>query len=539
MAKLTRVEDRPTPPEVYGWRVYMNGFIATFAAVMIGYDSAFIGTSISLASFKSEFDLTKKTTTEFNLISANIVSLYQAGCFFGAIFGYPIGYYWGRRWGLFFAGFVFCVGAAMQTAASSGTGLGIIYAGRVIVGLAIGTASNLAPIYVAEIAPPAIRGRLIGMYELCWQIGGTVGFWINYGVTRHIPAGHAQWLIAFAVQLVPGGLLFLGAPFLTESPRWLVSRDRNDEALEKLAWLRHLSPSHPYVVEEYVAIEETIKHERSLAGAGFLGPLKTVFDSKKLLYRLFLGASLFAWQNATGINAINYYSPTIFKSIGVTGQNASLLTTGVYGIIKLVGALLWLLYVVDYFGRRRVLLIGSLGGAISMYYIGAYIAIVKPAEHPTSTLTAGGKSAIAFFYIWTAFYSPSWNGTPWVVGAEFFPQHVRTFTQSCMAASNWLFAFLIARFTPQMFAAMGYGVYIFFASLMILSIFYVYFLLPETKQIPLEHMEDLFAPGVKPWHAHDIVMAKIRNETRMRVSGNNSSEYVADEKVDQEQVENV
>ncbi len=79
MAKLTRVEDRPTPLEVYGWRVYMNGFIATFAAVMIGYDSAFIGTSISLASFKSEFDLTKKTTTEFNLISANIVSLYQAG----------------------------------------------------------------------------------------------------------------------------------------------------------------------------------------------------------------------------------------------------------------------------------------------------------------------------------------------------------------------------------------------------------------------------------------------------------------------------
>ncbi|KAK0192608.1 quinate permease [Armillaria mellea] len=500
MAKLTRVEDRPTPPEVYGWRVYMNGFIATFAAVMIGYDSAFIGTSISLASFKSEFALTKKTTTEFNLISANIVSLYQAGCFFGAIFGYPIGYYLGRRWGLFLAGFVFCVGAAMQTAASSSTGLGIIYAGRVIVGLAIGTASNLAPIYVAEIAPPAIRGRLIGMYELCWQIGGTVGFWINYGVTRHIPAGRTQWLIAFAVQLVPGGLLFFGAPFLTESPRWLVSRDRNDEALEKLAWLRHLSPTHPYVVEE------------------------TVFDSKKLLYRLFLGASLFAWQNATGINAINYYSPTIFKSIGVTGQNASLLTTGVYGIIKLVGALLWLLYVVV---------------LISMYYIGAYIAIVKPADHPTSTLTAGGKSAIAFFYIWTAFYSPSWNGTPWVVGAEFFPQHVRTFTQACMAASNWLFAFLIARFTPQMFAAMGYGVYIFFASLMILSIFYVYFLLPETKQIPLEHMEDLFAPGVKPWHAHDIVMAKIRNENGMRASGNNSLEYVTDEKVDQEQVETV
>ncbi|KAJ7599074.1 MFS quinate transporter QutD [Mycena floridula] len=507
--RLARVEDRPTPPEIYNWKVYFNAICATFAAVMIGYDSAFIGTSISLASFKAEFDLVTKTPTEFNLISANIVSLYQAGCFFGAILGYPIGYFFGRKYGLTVSAAIFVVGAALQVAASSKTGLGIIYAGRVIVGLAIGVASNLSPIYVAEISPAAIRGRLIGLYELSWQIGGVIGFWINYGASKNIPAGHRQWLIAFAVQLIPGGLLFIGSLFLVESPRWLVSRDRNSEGLRNLAVLRNLPEHHPYVAQEYADIETTIAHERSLVGAGFFGPIRTVFSSGKLVQRLLLGASLFMWQNATGINAINYYSPTIFKSIGVVGQNASLLTTGVYGIIKLVGAMIWLLYLVDQLGRRPLLMIGSIGGALSMYYIGAYIAIAKPTLKPTGILGPGGRSAIAFFYIWTMFYSPTWNGTPWVITAEFFPQHIRTFTSACMAASNWFWGFIIARFTPQMFTAMGYGVYLFFASLMICSIAFVFMFIPETAQIPLERMDELFAPDVRAWNAHRIVRERM------------------------------
>jgi len=250
-----------------------------------------------------------------------------------------------------------------------------------------------------------------------------------------------------------------------------------------------------------------------------------------LIKRLLIGASLFAWQNGTGINAINYYSPTIFQSIGITGTSTALLTTGVYGIIKLIGALIWLLWLVDTLGRRYLLIIGSIGGAFSMYYIGAYIAIAKPEVAVSSTslpLSQGGKSAIAFFYIWTIFYSPTWNGTPWVVGAEFFPQHVRTFTQACMAASNWLFGFLIARFTPQMFLAMGYGVYTFFASLMVLSIFYIFFILPETKQIPLERMEELFAPGLEPWRAHAVVMARIQEDNTARIHEGRKSHDFSD-----------
>ncbi|KAJ7709006.1 MFS quinate transporter QutD [Mycena rosella] len=538
MARLARVEDRPTPEEVYNWKVYANSIIATWAAVMIGYDSAFIGTSIALPSFKKEFGLDTKSTAEFNVISANIVSVYQAGCFFGAFLGYLIGYFMGRKYGLLLSSALFLLGAGLQCGASAATGLGIMYAGRIIVGLGIGIASNLAPIYVAEIAPPAIRGRLIGMYEFCWQIGGVIGFWINYSSSLHIPAGHKQWFVAFAIQLIPGGLLFFGSFFLVESPRWLCSRDRNAAALKNLAKIRNLPEDAPYVVEEFAEIEAAIAHERGLAGAGFLGPMKTVFASRTLMYRLLLGSSLFVWQNGTGINAINYYSPTIFKSIGITGTNTSLLTTGKH-LVKLLGALVWLLWIIDSFGRRNVLMLGSVGGALAMYYIGAYIAIAKPAQNPTTTLGPGGQSAIAFFYIWTIFYSPSWNGTPWVVGAEMFPQHVRTFTQACQAASNWFWGFIITRFTPQMFTSMGYGVYIFFASLMVISIPYIYFILPETKQIPLERMEELFEPGMKPWNAHGIVMARVHESRLQRKDAQGSPQSTSFEKNQEDRQEAV
>lgn len=100
---------------------------------------------------------------------------------------------------------------------------------------------------------------------------------------------------------------------------------------------------------------------------------------------------------------------------------------------------MFLLYLVDQLGRRPLLIGGSVGGAISMFYIGAYIAVANPTGNATGSIDAGGRSAVAAFYVWTIFYSPTWNGTPWVVGAEIFPQHVRSFTQACMAASNWLY----------------------------------------------------------------------------------------------------
>jgi MFS family permease len=176
MSILSLVEDRPTPKEVYNWRVYLLAAVASFTSCMIGYDSAFIGTTLSLQSFKDEFNW---ESLDSDLISANIVSLYQAGAFFGALFAYPAGHFFGRRWGLMASALIFFLGAGLMLGANGDRGLGLIYGGRVLAGIGVGAGSNLCPIYISEMAPPAIRGRLVGVYELGWQLGGVVGFWIN------------------------------------------------------------------------------------------------------------------------------------------------------------------------------------------------------------------------------------------------------------------------------------------------------------------------------------------------------------------------
>ncbi|KAH6671692.1 general substrate transporter [Halenospora varia] len=514
MGILSLVEDRPTPKCVYNLRVYTCAAVAAFCAVMIGYDSAFIGGTLALTSFKNEFNWKQYSTAEANLITENIVSLYQAGAFFGALGAYALGHYLGRKKGLQVFSGIFILGAGLMLGANGSRGLGLIYGGRVLAGIGVGGASNLTPIYISELAPPAIRGRLVGLYEMGWQIGGVVGFWINYGVSITMPADHAQWIIPFAVQLIPAGLMFIGLFFIKESPRWLMSRGKRTKALKNLCWIRKLKTEDMYMLEEVAAIDAALEHQHATVGLGFWQPFQALWGDRKVSYRFFLGCSLFFWQNTSGINAINYYSPTVFKSIGVTGTNTSLLTTGIFGVIKAVVTIIWLFFLIDNLGRRNLLMIGAIGGAICLYYVGAYIKIADPANHPSASgqLSGGGISAMFFFYLWTVFYTPSWNGTPWVYNSEMFPQNVRTLGQAFAAASNWLFNFLVARFTEQMFTAMGYGVYFFFASLMICSVVFVFFLLPETKGVPLESMDRLFSKDLKPRHAHAIVMKELNED---------------------------
>jgi len=540
MGLLTLVEDRPTPAAVYNWRVYFCAAVASFASCLIGYDSSFIGTSLALPSFRREFGFDDMSKSHVNLISANIVSCYQAGAFFGAFFAYPAGHFLGRRRGLWIFAILFIIGAGIMLGADSSTGLGILYGGRVLAGIGVGGSSNLVPIYISEISPPAVRGRLVGIYELGWQSGGLVGFWINYGVSETLPSNHKQWLIPFAVQLIPAGLLLAGLFAIKESPRWLFTKGRRDEALRNLCWIRQLEPTDIYMIEEVAAIETAVESQRASVGLGFWQPFKAVFSNKKVAYRLFLGSSLFFWQNGSGINAINYYSPTVFKSIGITGTNTSLFTSGLFGVVKTVCTIVWLLFLIDKLGRRKLLMWGAIGGSVCLWIVGGYIAAADPVDHPTKNgkLGSGGVAAVFFFYLWTAFYSPSWNGTPWVINSEMFDQNTRNLAQAFAAASNWLWNFLISRFTPQMFEAMDYGVYFFFASLMILSVFWVFFLIPETKSVPLESMDRLFDRQLPARRANEVVMAEIQeNEEQFRQDIQRSGININKEQV--EHLENV
>ena len=217
--------------------------------------------------------------------------------------------------------------------------------------------------------------------------------------------------------------------------------------------------------EEILGIDSAVELQRSTVGLGFWEPFRALANNRRVLYRFTLGGLLFLFQNASGINAISehsptgtrliklltflsdYYSPTIFKSIGIVGTSTSLLTTGIFGVIKTLGALIWLFILVDKMGRRNLLMIGAAGGSVCMWYIGAYIKIANPSKNfvkdpttgelvSTGTLSSGGISAMFFFYLWTCFYSPTWNGTPWVLNSEMFDQNVRTLAQAFAAAQN-------------------------------------------------------------------------------------------------------
>jgi MFS family permease len=199
----------------------------------------------------------------------------------------------------------------MMLGANGDRGLGLILGGRVLAGIGVGACSMITPIYISEISPPAIRGRLVGIYELGWQAGGLVGFWINYGIEQTLPSNHAQWIIPFAVQLIPAGMLLFGAFWIRESPRWLMSKHRREKAIKNLCWIRNLPADDLYIVEEVASLDLVLEEQAAAIGEGFWKPFQAAGRDRKVMWRLFLGCMLFMWQNGSGINAINYYSPRV------------------------------------------------------------------------------------------------------------------------------------------------------------------------------------------------------------------------------------
>lgn len=507
-----KIEERPTPSNVYNWRIYGTALMASAAAIIIGYDGGFIGGTVALDSFKQEFGLADDAHHYKSTIS-NVISVFHAGCFFGALISYPFSFYLGRRLSLIIAAVLITVGSAIMLAASSKVGLGPIYAGRVIAGIAVGFLTNLTPVYLSEISPPAIRGRVIALYEIGWRVGDLVGFWINYGIDEHIPNSKKQWFIPFAIQLIPLGMFLLGSILMRESPRWLFSVNKDEQALNNLTWFRELDESHEYIIYEVNQIKMSLEKQRVSIGLGLWDPATEVFvRNHQLLKRLCLTCSLFLFQNFLGIQSINYYSPIIFQTLGVKGTNATLFSTGMFGVVKFICTFIYVLFIVDQFGRRIAFMCSSTICSICFWYIGAYLKLNDPTK-PGILAGPGGKTAIGMMYIWIALFILAWSGGPFVVGSEVFDTNIRAFMQAINAAVSWVPIFIMSRFTTNMIDTMKFGIYFFFASLAAISIPFVFFFIPETKGVALEDMDKLFNSKVPTWKAHSILMEETRHVT--------------------------
>ncbi|KAI0836625.1 general substrate transporter [Hypoxylon sp. FL0890] len=480
----------PAPSAVYNWRIYALAFCASMGASMFGYDSAFIGGAMTLPSFVSRFGLGTSSSEQAAALSANIVSTFQAGCFFGAIFISYLAEKFGLKFPLLACGVLYNAGAVVQIA-SKGS-IGMIYAGRALTGLGVGASTLVVPQYISECSPPAIRGRLVGIFEIVLQFSQIVGFWVNYGVNQNIPGTlDAQWRIPFGLQLIPGTFLSVLMLFQPESPRWLIKNGKTENATGILSKIRCLPRDDDYISWEIGAVKEQLLSESELGTARPLGAKFKEMVKSGNRNRLALGMSFMMLQNLSGINALNYYSPMIFKSIGFSGTSVGLLATGVFGIVKALATLVFMCFGIDNLGRRKSMLIGSSGALVAMFYLGGY-SKVSGSFHHTVIQDGGAYVAIIMIYVFAIFYAMSWNGIPWVFCAEVFPTGIRSVCLLFTTCTQWLGQFIIVYSTPYMMTNITYGTFLFFGGFLLFGTMVVFFLMPETKGLSLEDMDILF-----------------------------------------------
>ncbi|KLU85935.1 MFS quinate transporter [Magnaporthiopsis poae ATCC 64411] len=495
LEKLVRNDAmRHDPPEIYGWRVYMLAVSACFGAMCFGWDSSVIGGVIVMPPFMRDFGLGDNPKGQLAAsLGANIVSTLQAGCFAGSILASPLTDHFGRKWCLVGTAAVILIGVIMQAAALGN--LPAIYIGRFVSGLGVGAASCINPVYVSENAPRAIRGLLTGMYQLFIVTGGMIAFWVNYGMSINHQGTRAMYILPLAIQGLPALLLLFSMLLCNESPRWLARKDRWDEAKDVLCHARNLPVEHAYIQEELQEIADALEHERRLIGdASWLRLNKEIWTHSIHRKRAIISITLMICQQMTGTNAINTYAPLIFGNLGITGLQGQLLGTGVYGIVKVLSCVAFLLFMADSLGRRRSLLWTSIAQGLAMFYIGIYVRVLPPKEG--DVVPPAGYFALVCIFLFAAFFQFGWGPVCWILASEIPSARFRSINVMYAAATQWLFNFVVARSVPEMLITIGgktgYGTYLLFGSFAFAMFFFVWFFIPETKGLSLEAMDELF-----------------------------------------------
>ncbi|KAF2500871.1 quinate permease [Lophium mytilinum] len=482
-------------------RVYLLTSVAYMGSLLFGYDTGVMGSVLALKAFKKDFGLPTESTGFANArnayVSSNVVSLLTAGCFFGAIAAAFLNERFGRRYSLMGFALVFLVGASVQTAAHHH--LGMIYGGRVIAGLGIGGMSSITPVYVSENCPPKVRGRIAGLFQEFLVVGSTFAYWLDYGVSLHIPVSTRQWRIPVAIQLIPGGFMLIGLCFLKESPRWLMKQGRHDEAAASLAHIRCEEPGSEEVVKELAEIRAAIEEE--------LNATEGVTWKECLLpgnrYRFLTGFCLMFWQQFSGTNSIGYYAPQIFQTVGVSKSSASLFATGVYGTVKVVTTGLFLILGIDRFGRRKSLLAGAAWMATMMFIIGAVLATHPPVVK-SDTVSSASIAMVVMIYLYVIGYSASWGPVPWVYLSEIFPTRLRAYGVGMGAATQWLFNFVITKITPEAVNHIGWRTFLMFGIFCVSMGIFAFFFIKETRRLKLEDMDILFGRVTAEQRAEDV-----------------------------------
>jgi SP family arabinose:H+ symporter-like MFS transporter len=434
--------------------IVLVSFVAALGGLLFGFDTAIIsGTIPYITSF---FGL-----NEYWLGWS--VSSILIGCAIGAIVAGPLADKYGRKFTLMICAVLFAI---------SGVGAGLsnqlywFVLFRLIGGLGVGAAAMVSPMYIAEMAPAAWRGRLVAFYQMAIVFGILLAYFSNY-LFNDLGANNWRWM--FASQVAPSLLFLLFLLMVPETPRWLVKKGRKHEAGEIL---KKVSDSHS-IDKELAEIERSFHHQDKIS-------LSHLF-SKTYRPVLFIGILVAVFQQVTGINSILYYAPVIFKDTGMDSSSSLLQTIGI-GVVNVISTFI-AIGLVDRVGRKKFLLAGSLIMGISL----TAVALCFQYSYFDNYIV------LIFMLLYVAAFGCTLGAVTWVYLSEIFPNLVRGLAMSVATLSLWLADFVITYTFPIMTKQLGTAATLFcYAALCVVAFVYMLFKVKETKGRTLEEIETLF-----------------------------------------------
>jgi SP family arabinose:H+ symporter-like MFS transporter len=435
--------------------VVLISVVAALGGLLFGFDTAVISGTINFIQ------------PYFGLSEAELgwtVSSLLFGCIAGVFLAGKAGDHYGRKKVLMLAALLFFFSAIGSASAHS---LYFFLFSRILGGIAVGVASILSPMYIAELAPAKYRGSLVSLNQLAIVIGILVAFFSNYLL---VDTGENNWRWMLLVMAAPAVLLFFSLFMVPESPRWLVARNRNDEALKVLV----RTSGKELAVAEFKEIGETLKNHKESTFRDLLAP--------KIKPLLIIGIILSVFQQITGINTIMYYAPKIFANVGQS-NNSALLQTILIGGTNLLFTLVAMV-LIDRFGRKLLIIIGSSGMMLMLAGLSALF----------FTSHTSGILVLVFILGYIAFFAASLGPALWVVAAELFPNRLRGKGMSVAIVSLWIACTIVTIAFPIMLEKLSGGItFLIFALICFANLVYVLKNVPETKGKTLEELEKEFA----------------------------------------------
>jgi len=466
-----------------------NIFAAFFAAIgsfLFGYDSGIISSVLTFKFFNEHFNQPSKALT------GAVVATFTGGCFFGALGAGWASDRFGRKRTIQFGCIWALWGCAMQAGAPN---IACLLIGRIIAGVAIGSLSMVVPLYNTEIAPPEIRGFVVGLAQQMIGFGFIVANWVGYG--SQFLDGDKQWRVPLGLQLIPACLLLVGIQFLPYSPRWLLEQGRDDEAHDVVRFLHSSSwKTDPKGTPEIEAAEREFIEMRDVIHAEKLVRSRRISDlwsTPAMLKRTLVACGVQMMGQFTGINVINYFGPQMYEALGLASDKV-LLVQGIYGAIGPIVNLFFIIFALDSLGRKKPLMFGAASFVILFSILSAIVASFPPGSSDPNF--AAQKAGIAMIFLMSAAFSVSFGPVSWVLASEVFPTRTRALGTSAATCANWLMNVLFSEASPVAMQNVSWKYYILFIVLNAVDFLVIAFLFPETKGRTLEDMAKVFGDEI-------------------------------------------